>query len=173
MAVRNGQNLYRIRRTKFINRFSCSELVRPEGFEPPTFCSEDRRSNPLSYGRLIYSVYYSNRVITGREMQIISSFEDASDYLRGFHQADRTKYDTDTMRRLVDYLGNPQDQLKVIHIAGTSGKTSTAYYVSELLRLSGKSVGLTVSPIVDQINERIQVNGHPLNEKEFTTDRKS
>ena len=28
-------------------------LVRPEGFEPPTFCSEDRRSNPLSYGRAL------------------------------------------------------------------------------------------------------------------------
>jgi site-specific DNA recombinase len=38
-----------------------AEMVRPEGFEPPTFCSEDRRSNPLSYGRL-KCVYYSNRV---------------------------------------------------------------------------------------------------------------
>jgi dihydrofolate synthase / folylpolyglutamate synthase len=143
-------------------------LVRPEGFEPPTFCSEDRRSNPLSYGRITYSVYYSNRVTTGREMRIISSFKEANDYLRQFHDVERTKYDTLNMRRLVEYLGNPQDKLKIIHIAGTSGKTSTAYFTSELLRKSGHGVGLTVSPIVDQINERIQVNGSPLSEEEFT-----
>jgi hypothetical protein len=47
------------------------KLVRPEGFEPPTFCSEDRRSNPLSYGR-IKGVYYSNRVVMLDKLNITS-----------------------------------------------------------------------------------------------------
>ncbi|HTE57309.1 MAG TPA: hypothetical protein VK694_01075 [Verrucomicrobiae bacterium] len=53
-------------------------------------------------------------------------------------------YTLDRMRQLMDYLGNPQDSYKAIHIAGTSGKTSTAYYVASLLRQAGFKVGLTV-----------------------------
>ncbi len=64
-------------------------------------------------------------------------------------------------------LGNPQDRLRVIHIAGTSGKTSTAYYAAALLVASGKQVGLAVSPHVDSIAERVQLNGQPLPEAEF------
>jgi dihydrofolate synthase/folylpolyglutamate synthase len=69
--------------------------------------------------------------------------------------------------RLMEVLGKPQDKLQVIHIAGTSGKTSTAYYVAELLTAGGKKTGLTISPHVDSINERIQINGTPLPEAEF------
>lgn len=65
------------------------------------------------------------------------------------------------------YLGDPQDQLKVIHIGGTSGKTSTAYYAAALLSKGGYKTGLTVSPHVDQLNERVQINGRPISEKEF------
>jgi dihydrofolate synthase / folylpolyglutamate synthase len=68
---------------------------------------------------------------------------------------------------LMQLLENPQDRLRVIHIAGTSGKTSTAYYVSALLKSSGKLIGLTVSPHVDSITERIQINGLPLSDEEF------
>lgn len=68
---------------------------------------------------------------------------------------------------LMELLGNPQDRLRVVHIAGTSGKTSTAYYVAALLRGSGKRVGLTVSPHVDSVTERVQVDGRPLSVAEF------
>ncbi|MET0779541.1 MAG: Mur ligase family protein [Candidatus Saccharimonadales bacterium] len=73
----------------------------------------------------------------------------------------------DYMRDLLDYLGNPQNQLRVIHVAGTSGKTSTAYYAAALLTASGKKVGLTVSPHVDFLNERVQIDMVPLPEKAF------
>jgi dihydrofolate synthase/folylpolyglutamate synthase len=73
----------------------------------------------------------------------------------------------DRIRPLMDLLGNPQDQLKVIHIAGTSGKTSTAYYMSALLSAAGKKTGLTVSPHVDSITERVQINGKPMPEADF------
>jgi dihydrofolate synthase/folylpolyglutamate synthase len=68
---------------------------------------------------------------------------------------------------LMELAGNPQDRLKTVHIAGTSGKTSTSYYITELLRASGKTVGLTVSPHVDSITERVQINGQPLSDAEF------
>ncbi len=68
---------------------------------------------------------------------------------------------------LMELLGNPQDKLKIIHIAGTSGKTSTAYYLTALLAASGHSAGLTISPHVDSVAERVQIDGKPLNEAEF------
>jgi len=54
-------------------------------------------------------------------------------------------------------LGNPQNKLKVIHIAGTSGKGSTAHLMSHILRSQGFSVGLSISPHVLDIRERFQV----------------
>jgi len=68
---------------------------------------------------------------------------------------------------LMQLLGNPQDRLRIVHIAGTSGKTSTAYYMAALLTAGGKKTGLTVSPHVDSITERVQVNGKPLSEADF------
>jgi dihydrofolate synthase/folylpolyglutamate synthase len=73
----------------------------------------------------------------------------------------------DRLWPLLDLAGNPHQKLKVVHIAGTSGKTSTAYYCTALLAASGKKVGLTVSPHVDHINERIQVGGQLLPEAAF------
>lgn len=97
----------------------------------------------------------------------LTSFDEVNQYLRQFHDQSSTIYSLDTMRELVNYLGNPQEKFRSIHIAGTSGKTSTAYYVSALLTASGQKTGLTVSPHVDELNERIQINSEPLNETVF------
>jgi len=77
------------------------------------------------------------------------------------------RYSLEFMTQLMDFLGNPQDRYKVVHVAGTSGKTSTAYYAAALLRATGKRVGLTVSPHVDTLSERVQINGQPLAEAQF------
>lgn len=69
--------------------------------------------------------------------------------------------------RLMAHINNPEKSLRVVHIAGTSGKTSTAYYTSALLTAAGYKVGLTISPYVDSMNERIQLNGRPLSQKKF------
>lgn len=71
------------------------------------------------------------------------------------------------IRPLMNLLGNPQDKIKVIHIAGTSGKTSTAYYISAMLSSTGRKTGLTVSPHIDSVRERVQINGQLLDETEF------
>lgn len=71
------------------------------------------------------------------------------------------------MMPLMKLLGNPEKRLKIVHVAGTSGKTSTCYYIANLLGKSGKKVGLTVSPHIDSIAERVQINGQPISETEF------
>jgi dihydrofolate synthase / folylpolyglutamate synthase len=76
-------------------------------------------------------------------------------------------YRLDRMYPLLEQLDNPQNKFKAIHVAGTSGKTSTSYYIAALLKEAGKNVGLTVSPHVDQINERTQINLVPLPEKTY------
>ncbi len=69
---------------------------------------------------------------------------------------------------ILDKLGNPQNAMPVIHIAGTSGKGSTAYYAAALLKEAGFSVGLMVSPHVSKVSERAQVNGAPLPDDVFS-----
>jgi len=69
---------------------------------------------------------------------------------------------------LMAVFGNPEKRLKIIHIAGTSGKTSTTYYISALLKSVGKKVGTTVSPHIDSVAERVQINLEPLGEAEFS-----
>lgn len=68
---------------------------------------------------------------------------------------------------LMRHLGNPEQKLRVVHIAGTSGKTSTTYYVTSLLVAAGCKVGSTVSPHIDSLTERVQINGQPLVEEKF------
>lgn len=97
----------------------------------------------------------------------ISNFDEANQYLAQFYANIRPDYTLDTMLGLLEYLDNPQEKTKVIHIAGTSGKTSTAYYASALLTAAGYKTGLTVSPHVDEVNERIQINAKPVSETEF------
>jgi len=64
-------------------------------------------------------------------------------------------------------LENPQDKIRVIHVAGTSGKGSTSTYIAALLKAHGKRAGLTVSPHLSDIRERFQVDGSLISEKKF------
>lgn len=100
-------------------------------------------------------------------VSIISNFSEAAKQLAHFYNNARTEYTLDNMLSLMAYLGNPQDKYRVIHVAGTSGKTSTAYYAAALLQAAGYKTGLTVSPHVDLLNERVQIDGQPLPEAEF------
>lgn len=71
------------------------------------------------------------------------------------------------MRQLLNCIGNPQERFKAIHVAGTSGKTSTAYYAASLLTQAGMRVGLTISPHTVEMNDRVQIDGVPLPEDQF------
>ena len=99
----------------------------------------------------------------------MKTFEEVNQFLRRYWSAnlERRAYTLEYMTELMDHLDNPQDKLKVIHVAGTSGKTSTAYYAAALLKAAGKKVGLSASPHVDEINERVQPDLVPMPEAEF------
>lgn len=65
------------------------------------------------------------------------------------------------------YLGDPQDQVRVIHVTGTNGKTSTSRMAAALLGAQGLRVGLFTSPHLHTMRERIQVGGAPLDQAEL------
>ena len=73
----------------------------------------------------------------------------------------------DTIRGLLRELGNPQDDLKFIHIAGTNGKGSVLAYTSTILSEAGYRTGRYVSPTVISYLERIQIDGTWIPEDEF------
>jgi dihydrofolate synthase/folylpolyglutamate synthase len=73
----------------------------------------------------------------------------------------------DRMWPVLERVGSPHKRLKTIHVAGTSGKTSTCYYITALLHDSGMKTGTTVSPHVDSITERVQINGQPIADELF------
>ena len=73
----------------------------------------------------------------------------------------------DAIRGLLRELGNPQDGLRFIHIAGTNGKGSVLAYTSTILSEAGYRIGRYVSPTVISYLERIQVDGAWISEEKF------
>ncbi len=70
----------------------------------------------------------------------------------------------DKMRLLMNQLGNPQERLRVVHIAGTNGKGSVCAFLASILGASGAKVGLNISPHLEIINERVVIDGAPLDD---------
>lgn len=73
----------------------------------------------------------------------------------------------ETIGILMEKLGNPQDRLKFIHVAGTNGKGSTCAYIASILQAQGYKTGLYISPYVDVFNERIQINRQYIPDREL------
>ncbi|MGP8019610.1 MAG: hypothetical protein ACLPRE_01235 [Limisphaerales bacterium] len=71
------------------------------------------------------------------------------------------------MRELLGRLGNPQDRLSVVHVAGTKGKGSTAAMVVAILAAAGYRSGLFTSPHLDRIEERIIIDAQPCSPEEL------
>ena len=69
----------------------------------------------------------------------------------------------ENMKELLDRLGNPQKDLKFIHISGTNGKGSCLAYLSTILSGAGYKTGRYISPTLDTYRERIQVDGEYIN----------
>lgn len=69
------------------------------------------------------------------------------------------------IRELCKRLGEPQEDLKFIHIAGTNGKGSVLAYVSSILQEAGYKVGRYVSPTIFEYRERVQVNGRMISKE--------
>lgn len=72
-----------------------------------------------------------------------------------------------TITNLMEILGNPQDELKFIHVAGTNGKGSVLAYLGEILSQAGYRVGRYISPTLFSYRERIQINGERISREDF------
>ncbi|MDR2379378.1 MAG: dihydrofolate synthase, partial [Bifidobacteriaceae bacterium] len=73
----------------------------------------------------------------------------------------------DRVRAAVDLLGDPQRTYRVIHVAGTNGKTSTARIAESLLRAHGLRTGLFTSPHLTSARERIAIDGQAISRSDF------
>lgn len=69
------------------------------------------------------------------------------------------KLGLDNIRKFLQLLGNPQNNLKCFHIAGSNGKGSTASFIASILQTAGHKTGLYTSPHFVKFNERIRING--------------
>lgn len=76
-------------------------------------------------------------------------------------------FDLDRMRNLLKRLGNPHEQFKSIHIAGTKGKGSTCAMIASMLQACGFKVALYTSPHLIDLRERIRVNGEMISQADF------
>ncbi len=90
-------------------------------------------------------------------LDFLYSFIDYS-LKRNFRNA-AEKFNLDRMRTFMSYLGNPQQDYGIFHVAGTKGKGSVSSYCASVLRAQGYQTGLYTSPHMVDFTERIQVNG--------------
>ncbi|MFH6963370.1 bifunctional folylpolyglutamate synthase/dihydrofolate synthase [Flavobacterium plurextorum] len=74
------------------------------------------------------------------------------------------KEDLTNIKLLAAHLGNPETQLKCIHVAGTNGKGSTSHMLASVLHEAGYNVGLYTSPHLKDFRERIKINGQEISE---------
>lgn len=88
------------------------------------------------------------------------------DWIYGRGNSAGKRRDLSAIKALLNELGNPQDKIKVIHIAGTNGKGSTANYIANTLAKTSKC-GLFTSPYMVEINEEVQINGKAISDEEF------
>src|SRR6266571_2522137 len=71
------------------------------------------------------------------------------------------------IKTLLNSLGNPQDKMAVVHVAGTNGKGSTAAFLSAILTAGGYQAGLYTSPHLINFTERLKINGVEITEAEI------
>jgi dihydrofolate synthase/folylpolyglutamate synthase len=74
------------------------------------------------------------------------------------------KKDLTNIHLLVNYLDNPQENIKCIHVAGTNGKGSTSHMLASILQEAGYKVGLYTSPHLKDFRERIKISGINISE---------
>ena len=67
----------------------------------------------------------------------------------------------------LEYLGNPEDNIQIIHVAGTNGKGSVCNYISSVLTKADYTVGMFTSPHLVSVNERFAIDGKPISEGVF------
>ncbi len=100
--------------------------------------------------------------------QKIHSIDEALDFLYHSRPHGQVKLGLDRIQHLLELLGNPHQEYKTIHIAGTNGKGSTARIMGTLLQTVHSRVGTNFSPHLVQFSERIRLNGDMISDADIT-----
>jgi len=87
-------------------------------------------------------------------------------YLYGL-ESPRIRLGLERIKNLLDKIGNPEKNLKCVHVAGTNGKGSVCAMIFYVLKEAGYKVGLYTSPHLKKFNERIRINGDFITDKEI------
>ena len=95
------------------------------------------------------------------------TLEEAIAYIEDYSWS-TSRLGLDRTRELLNKLGDPQDKLKFVHVAGTNGKGSTCAMTESILRHAGFRTGFYPSPFIEDFRERIQVNGEYITEEALT-----
>ena len=93
------------------------------------------------------------------------NYQEALEFIEKSHKFGM-KLGLENTFKLLELLGNPQDKLKFIHVAGTNGKGSVCSFISSILKEEGYKVGLYTSPYLETFTERIRLNGNNIPEKD-------
>ncbi|MBQ4067798.1 MAG: bifunctional folylpolyglutamate synthase/dihydrofolate synthase [Lachnospiraceae bacterium] len=97
---------------------------------------------------------------------MVYSYEEAVEYILNIPRFTK-KNPMENTRYFMKCLGNPQEDFKTIHVAGTNGKGSVCSMLSTVLTKSGKVTGLFTSPHLIKVNERIRIDGEEISDEEF------
>lgn len=92
------------------------------------------------------------------------NYNEALEYIHGISWT-FCKPGLERTRELCERIGNPQDKLKFVHVAGTNGKGSFCSMLSSVLIEAGYKVGLYTSPFIKEFNERMRVNGENIKDE--------
>ena len=99
-------------------------------------------------------------------MKTITNFAEAEQYLNDVPRF-TSKHTIEETRKFLQKMGNPDECMKIIHVAGTNGKGSTCAYLDSVMREAGIRVGLFTSPHLVDICERFRVDGKNISHEEF------
>lgn len=101
-------------------------------------------------------------------MQNFKNYEEATNSLFKL-KVDTIDLSLDRIKLFLNHIGNPENELKCIHIAGTNGKGSVLKYIETVLIEAGYRVGSYTSPHLIEFTERIAINNQPISKEDFTS----
>ncbi len=106
------------------------------------------------------------RIKNDEGVMMFNSYEEVEKYMK---QRDviGIKPGLERMNKLLTRVGNPEQEITAIHVAGTNGKGSTIHYMSEAFRSHGYQVGIFTSPSMYGLRGHILHNGLPISKKTF------
>jgi dihydrofolate synthase/folylpolyglutamate synthase len=138
------------------------------GFVLKPLCDIDEKFIDPLKKKSVYELCMDLNNFKSDIIKIPENYDELLDFISEIQPRDINDFKTDYIKDTLDLFGNPQNKCgKIIHITGSCGKTTSAFYISELLKRNGYMVCLYTSPHIIDIRERIIANGKMISRKNF------